>query len=1399
MVLASEQEMASTTLELFGALGFVEEEDWEMKNDGLRLESPRLPGDETFTLANPDLMLERIGGFGGFTVPLPNTTMTGTVLDPSRPWSRLSHASRGRADIPEGQRTNAMSDVQDLPELRVTVRLQQIKLEPSAVPMGRAWPKALTGKIYFTERLVGERSISVAEREKTEEEKMQEAAEAEAEAERAKSKGGLTRGLSMRMPPAAAESAKSGSSSTGGSTADPDADADAEAEAEGKYGEENVGEDRPPVGDASVSSSIFSPAEVNPVVLFIPRGAGREACRLDVDLFHKTRLVGRITLEKDALLELAGLGPSGLGGAGGGGGAAAAAAAADVGAAAGAEGKSGTVMQPEAKHEAEDKQDASATAEGKAVLPEFSVSLASASLTAGPLLPATGATGPIEAPIKTNNGRGSSQTQGLLRLDGSMEAVHSALAAADTGGALVLQLGTALHRRGQPETMRCVEVKLLGAQGLKGGLQSMISPRTGYGGGGGAPAALPLGSAVPPEKAAATSAAAADAAGAAAGEAWAQGRGLAAMAAGAPNETVHAVVKWNGQEIRRSQCVKFGDQVVFNQEPPSESSRSANTFTMFVPRGHRLRGCYLELVLWDGAVCLGSTLLHGEDLVSFVEGYGSAKADADFNAPYDGDDDTTVLHRSFPLQYSTSVPQALQQPVNGRLVLRGRVDPDPDPLATVQVRPRGAPTTAYGKIRTALPPDVVGWALHMDELGALGSGGSWVAGGGFSTTDVAAPATLANRSLVMGSSLDQGSAIDAFPPPAFSMLGSSFVASLDRRSDLFRTKFRLEMPAVNFRKRQGKNAAEDRVCWRGRAMPAEVKGLSEDQKKSMFKNRSSRLNRRGRVGDLRVMADTAYLQEVSGEADAQAAALPVMVKEVVSDGPGLAQRVYRIEITTNSGASLGFADIANDEEIIRAVGKDGLDVFGSEGRQGWPLPDIFAYIVNKRTTLDFAPPKRRGKEAGKGMGLGMLTFKKEVAAPPVSVINIIREVDVSPTVMRFALHGGELGGMTLAEMEQKRRDEINRARDEAKRVAFNAELQRRKARALEEEAKAAQEDLAARPAFHGGLAKTKGGAAHIDSKTVAEANAEEAVAKVQEAAAKVAKAKAKAEKKAAKKAAKEKAALEEKAAEKKVAEEKAKAQSKKGAAAAAPVSAPAPFIGPLQPKEQWIRLHNAVHNVSGIRFRTVVLFRARCPYLCDDPDRFFSQEPLESQDNVLRLGLVSIRSKDAFTSKVYELEFTGQELAAWIGKKFQYDLRKKFRRALFGDFLVSKMVMRFGSQGEYVMDIMSEDMGSAKSAEAVKLKLEKVRAEMERKNKEYEDKMAAALAEEMEKERLSRVAVETESESEEEEEKQSRFNFGAAGDAAARAAKEARDAMIRAASDAKAALGKMFTWGKKKE
>lgn len=1356
MIIADNSEMRDTMLEIGAVVRFIEQEDWEMTNDGLADELPVLPpeteGMGALAFTSEAAMRDRIGGLGGYTAALPNTTITGSVVE--RPWSRLSRASLRRGDIPAGQRANAMADVQDMAETRLYLTLHQIRLIASSLRPGTAMPKEVVARVFFNDRYWTELPVRVDNlNSKQTQPSMQPSVQQ-----------GIKPSNMSNMSILSAR----GSPETSASEDD-------ERGTEEDYQSRNV--------------LSLGPLQI---VLFVPRGQRLDACTLQVEVVHKGKLIGLVVLEKEELVR---------------------------------------AMIPR-----EPEQGNMEAVAGSAVLSTMQSSLDSissspsaslvmkskqgsmqASIVIEPPAIAPSATEPIpmqklaEAPIVLIKGA-KPTVMGTLSFGGSMAPLDSAML---EGGGALLQLGTAMHRRGAEETVRRVEVKLLAAQGMCGSLKVMASPRTGYGV-----------SSVPnlTERSVMS------------GSVMSGNSATAAASMGLKNTmpplsdrkehqdtfesnpsglSVYAVVKWNGQEIRRSEKVGFGDDILFTHHSPHQGSNpvgqlSMNTFVMFVPRGHRLRGCYLEITLWNDKTCLGSMLLHGEDLMSFLEGYGSARHDADFYIPYDPDDDTFVAHRVYPLQYSSSVPQSLQGPVNGRLVLRGRVDPDPDPLETTLVKSRGTSHKAYRKIRTQLPPETVGWTLHFDEADGHAIGGAGMEIGAKLTSG---SVSRAAPNLMIGSALDQASLDNALSDVRFheSSIGSvsqmpgllgSFQPSLIRKSRMFLTKFRIQYPAVTYRKAQSKNSGEDRVCWRGRGMPAEVKGISEEAKKTMFKNRSSRLIRKGTINELRVTANVSYLEEVSGQTEALQAALPILVKEVVSDGPGISERVYRIEITTNAGASLGFADIASDEDIIRAVGAENAAIFGPKGRSEWQLPEIFSHIVNNRTTLDFAPPKRRGKEASKGFGLGDMLKKsaKPVESAPLSVINIIKDVHVDEALVRYALHGGEFGGMTIAEQEAKARADVELAVAQKKRAKFEQELELRKKKTLDVELKAAEDDLASRPSdMHGGLVKTKG----IDKTVVEEFRRDEA------------KEKAERDKAAAKRRSDRKRRKEEKV--KKMEEFKAaeeKLQVKKAADALAATTKVSSVEQAAKPdstaisaddvprvfKEQSLRIHNCLHNMSGIRFRTVVLLQANVKDLYEDPDRFFNTQGLAEQHELLAQCNISIRAKDASTFKVYVIELSGHELVSWIGNTYQYDLRRKYRRMLFGQFLVSKMVMRFDSSGGYIIDVMSDDMGSAKSEAAMKEKFLQIREEAERKAREWEDEMAAALEEELALERLRRAAAEYVSDSDSDsnqEEATATYTFSSAGDAAAAAAKAAKDAMVKAAADAKAALGKMFTWGKK--
>ena len=1409
--IVSEQDMEKAVLEMKGKAEWVDEENWEMENDPSRAATedalalaapPTSSGDELVAFdprPSSAEMMRRIGGIDyvapgqGAPSPfgeLPNSTVAGSVLD--RPWSRLSRASMGR-DIPEGQRPNAMADVQDMVETRLLLTLHEATLEAAALKsagFARRLPLFVVGKIFFNEKCVGERIVPV-----TQSHPVEEPAESKEEQE-AKEK-------------LARKSRRAGE------------DKGNKEEEEKKEQEEQDKEAQEEEHDTFLD---LKPAAM---VLFIPRGQRLDSCTLEIQLLHKGSPVGHISIDSADLTQLMVL-PAVK-----------------------------SLEQAAAQRKEQAELELRGGKSAKSV--NFSPAPAPAPQVLGAPVPiAEGQDAPAVALSKEEElppAAVKRVAEGTHEIIPSSYTIHSSLhgqgvraypvGSAKLSGAVTaldsawdearqrLNMGAAMHRRGAEDTQRRVQVKLLAVQGLSGSLKAMHSPRingvAAYGSYGASRAAAAGEDGAPSELL--------GAAGGGTENQHAPPPSPAPPNKGNSDKTVYAVVKWNGQEIRRSEKVALGNDLTFKHIAPVsysrdikskalEGSQCTNTFVMYVPRGHRLRGCYLEIVLWDRETCLGSTLLHGEDLTMFLEGYGSAREDIDFYSFYDPDDDIAQGHRSFPLQYSASVPQNLQGSVNGRIVLRGRVDPDPDPMARAAVQPRGGLDCPYPKIRTSLAPEALGWRRSFFPES---SEEDMFLGASLETASVGA-LTVDSRADGIGQSRRKRGGAESgrhpmgvkFPGHAAGPL-ENFVQSIasDFVRNLFFTKFRCELAAVTFLKHRSKTMEEDRVCWRGRGMPSEVKGLSEAQRGAMFKSRSSRCVKRGAVNELRVMADIKFLEEVSGEGDALQAALPIIVKEIVSDGPGISLRVYRIEITTNAGASLGNADITNDHEIIRAVGAEHAAIFGNKGRAAWPMPEIFGHIVNARTKLDFAPPKKRGKAPAQSF---MSMLKKKEADAPVSVINIVKDVEVPVEVVRFAMFGGTLGGLTLDELEAQRQAEEARKIQEEKQAAFRKELDKRKRERpavpitdedrekhrLEEE-QWTQERLERKQARRTRRLEQRKRWGKRDASPKKSSEPENAPGSVEGPSTPAAASSSPSPRSPSpgrfgfgglgNLVSKASATLSSVKAALNITESSIGGQEDQEAQMAHEREE----VAVRAPREKWVRIHNLAHFMSGIKFRTVVLLFGMVPTLDTETDEFFETRSLEKQHELLAMLRVVIRAKDAYTAKVFEIDFTGQEILTWLGNKYKPDLRKKFRRMKFGEFLVSKMIMRFDSSRGYILDLMSEDMGSVKSDAAVAEKLRQLHEQAQAEQRSREAELDAALEAELRNERRQRWnRDQSESSEEEEEEEEVKTEtrsglMGNTGEAASKAAAAAAEAMRASAQAAGAALKGMFSWGGKKK
>jgi hypothetical protein len=81
--------------------------------------------------------------------------------------------------------------------------------------------------------------------------------------------------------------------------------------------------------------------------------------------------------------------------------------------------------------------------------------------------------------------------------------------------------------------------------------------------------------------------------------------------------------------------------------------------------------------------------------------------------------------------------------------------------------------------------------------------------------------------------------------------------------------------------------------------------------------------------------------------------LPICVKEILTQGPGLVTRTYRVEISANNGIIMGSADIADDPEDMRlVVGRADAIRLLPTLKKYWKLGSIFEHVVKERVVLD---------------------------------------------------------------------------------------------------------------------------------------------------------------------------------------------------------------------------------------------------------------------------------------------------------------------------------------------------------------------------------------------------------------------------------------------------------------
>jgi len=167
-------------------------------------------------------------------------------------------------------------------------------------------------------------------------------------------------------------------------------------------------------------------------------------------------------------------------------------------------------------------------------------------------------------------------------------------------------------------------------------------------------------------------------------------------------------------------------------------------------------------------------------------------------------------------------------------------------------------------------------------------------------------------------------------------------------------KYIVENPAMNFAVTiKLRVQDEHRIFWRGKIMPKQVIFGNEKKRHEILASRASRLIETQSLEKMEVFADVHYLVDY-GDAVTVNEDLPVCVREIIQDGPGLIQRYFRVELMSNAGTVLGTADISDtDDDLMKVVGSSfgnlqNLKQLRSEGN----LSEVFEYIVRDRLVLD---------------------------------------------------------------------------------------------------------------------------------------------------------------------------------------------------------------------------------------------------------------------------------------------------------------------------------------------------------------------------------------------------------------------------------------------------------------
>lgn len=192
--------------------------------------------------------------------------------------------------------------------------------------------------------------------------------------------------------------------------------------------------------------------------------------------------------------------------------------------------------------------------------------------------------------------------------------------------------------------------------------------------------------------------------------------------------------------------------------------------------------------------------------------------------------------------------------------------------------------------------------------------------------------------------------------PLKKILSPSFKPLIDKISVLDRNKYVVDPAAIDFAVTIKVSMQEgNRIFWRGKIRPKQLIFANDKIRSEVLASRASKLIEATTIESMGVYSNVHYLVDY-GETIPVNEELPICVREVIMDGPGVIKRFFRVELLSNAGTVLGTADIAdNEDDLLKVAGKSypSANLISQKLISGH-LSELFEYIVRERLVFDTA-------------------------------------------------------------------------------------------------------------------------------------------------------------------------------------------------------------------------------------------------------------------------------------------------------------------------------------------------------------------------------------------------------------------------------------------------------------